>query len=210
MYENTTVDTASGKPIMSYAQWQWADVQDAMGILAQLSLAPLWPSVFPNGYDPGQAPEVMILARRPKGDFSDHRIGDILSVEKSNGQRRERWRVAKTAFRQPTEIRLYFANEERTSSFCLRYNLWTPEEIADHGFSRSLEAQDGGLELRAMEDDRWKQVYLLDAESALIIRDGNRSNQNLMIYYRLTSSNVDLDTLQSVANSLVPYEDVYE
>lgn len=218
MYESSTVDTATGEPIISYAHWRGCSLDDVERILAQLALAPLWPSAFPEGYDPAQVPFIVMLSTRFKDDFSEYRIGDMLSsVKLDNGNDDVYWPTSEGAFSQPNStISLYFGSKDNSTGFCLRYIIWTPEMIGRHPNTSPcdrtpyfMEAQANGLGISGVEGDRWKQVYVLNANDFQSIRNGNRSADTLMIYYRMLSSTLDLETLKEVARNLIPYEDVF-
>lgn len=210
MYECSDVDIASGEPICSCAQWKGCDFEDVQRILSALKLEPLWPSVFPQGYDPDQEPVVIIFTWKPKDDFAEFRVGEMLSSRKKGNSRDMYWELSEAAFDQPKQISLYFINDERSTSFCLRYNLWTTKQIANHAYSSSrMEIQENGFGLYAQKDYPWNQVYIINANDLQRIRKGDRSEDTLMIYYRLMSTDLDLETLKEIAINLVPYADVH-
>ena len=209
MYERSTIDIASSKSMSSYAQWKGATTETVINILAELNVEPRWPSLLPEGCSLDQE-LIIIAAFRRNSDFAEYRVGDILSVDVYNGMREEYWEVDELLFNKPDEISLYFSDEGKDTYFCLRYYLLTPNDISGLTFfSKITKMQDNDTVLYAFgQDDLWRQVYLLDAEAARSIYEGNRSEDNLMIFYRLMSNSLDLDTLEEIASSLIPYKDI--
>lgn len=209
-YEITLIDRISSKPVSSYAQWRGTDLKTALNILTQLNVTPRWPSMLPEGFDPDQEPLIILSVRRNKDDFSEYRIGDVLLVDEQNGDRREYWRVDESLFNNPHEVSFYFSNDAKDAYFLLRYVLWTPKQIAAHGavLSHFAEVYDSVIIISASDFAPWKQIYLLDAKDAQSIRDGNRSDEYLMIFYRLMSQKLELEILKEISINLVPYEEV--
>lgn len=208
--EIASIDMGSNEPMSSYAQWRGADLKTVLNILAQLNVIPRWPSMFPEGFDPDQEPLIILSVRRNNDDFSESRIGDVLLFDEQNGERREYWRVDESLFNNPHEVSFYFSNDAKDAYFLLRYVLWTPKRIAEHGavLSRLVEVYDSVTIIDASDFAPSKQIYLLDAKDAQSIRNGNRSDEYLMIFYRLMSQKLELEILREISINLVPYEEM--
>lgn len=214
-YEMHYVKLETGESLGSIARWETADVDAAMAILDRYGISPMWPTALPPGFDPDQAPEVVITTQRDDQDFAAYRTGEMIASEEQDGERVEYWPVDAALFDEPDMIAVYFRDVNQDHYFGLLYRLFSPRDMAARNMMPSTtQTLDNGMAYWANEHTgegtegvfHWRQIHLVETADMDSLRGGNRSTGARMVLYEVMSPNLDMELLLEVAAQLAPYD----